>query len=53
MEKKEEKDGSEKEMWEHSVRFLAIGTKEMMRSTDAMLESIGFPMRKHALLRYP
>ena len=52
-ERKVEQDGSEEEMREHSVRFLAIGTKEMMRSTDAMLESIGFPMGKHALLRYP
>ena len=38
-------------MGRKGVRFLAVGTKEMMRSTDAMLASIGFPMGKHALLR--
>ena len=33
------------------MRFLAIGTKEMMRSTEAMLASIGFLIEEHALLR--
>lgn len=33
------------------VRFLPIGTKEMMRGADAMLGKIGFDMPTHALLR--
>ena len=32
------------------VRFLAIGTKEMMRATDLMFESLGFTMMDHYLL---
>lgn len=34
----------------NSVRFLSVGTKEMMRETDAMLCSIGYDMPKHKLL---
>eukprot|EP00548_Thalassiothrix_antarctica_P014734 CAMPEP_0194177662 /NCGR_PEP_ID=MMETSP0154-20130528/11380_1 /TAXON_ID=1049557 /ORGANISM="Thalassiothrix antarctica, Strain L6-D1" /LENGTH=289 /DNA_ID=CAMNT_0038892307 /DNA_START=107 /DNA_END=973 /DNA_ORIENTATION=+ len=31
-------------------RFLSVGTKPMMAMTDRMLEEIGFPIPKHALL---
>ena len=34
----------------HSARFLSVGTKEMMRETDAMLQQINYPMPQHALL---
>merc|ERR1711907_324357 len=30
--------------------FLAVGTKEMMKMTYGMLESMGYPMPKHELL---
>lgn len=33
------------------VRFLSVGTKAMMRSTDDMLAEIGYPMPAHGLLR--
>jgi len=33
------------------ARFLVIGTKAMMRMTEAMLSEIGFPFHKHALLQ--
>jgi len=33
------------------VRYLSVGTKEMMRDTDCMLAQIGYPMRTHALLQ--
>jgi NAD(P)H-flavin reductase len=32
------------------ARFLSVGTKEMMRMTDVMLEEINYPMSQHALL---
>lgn len=32
-------------------RFLSVGTKEMMAQTDDMLQSIGFPIPQHALLK--
>lgn len=32
------------------ARFLSVGTKDMMRQTDRLLESIGYPMPQHALL---
>jgi NAD(P)H-flavin reductase len=32
------------------VRFLSVGTKEMMRETDVMLASIGYDMPGHSLL---
>lgn len=32
------------------ARFLSVGTKAMMRQTEDLLESIGYPMPKHALL---
>lgn len=32
------------------VRFLTVGTKEMMASTRNMLTKIGFPMQRHELL---
>ena len=32
------------------VRFLAVGTKHMIRMTQKMLSSIGYPMSKHLLL---
>ncbi|CAB9510262.1 b5 reductase 1 [Seminavis robusta] len=32
------------------ARFLSVGTKEMMRMTDKMLEEIDYPMPQHALL---
>lgn len=35
----------------HEARFLVIGTKAMMRMTEAMLSEIGFPFHKHALLQ--
>lgn len=31
------------------VRFMTVGTKEMMREADAMISSIGYPMPQHAL----
>ena len=33
------------------LRFLPIGTKEMMRAADAMLQQLGFPMPQYVLLR--
>lgn len=33
------------------VRFLCVGTKEMMKETNKMLGTIGYPMPKHALLQ--
>ncbi|CAB9521146.1 b5 reductase 1 [Seminavis robusta] len=32
------------------ARFLSVGTKDMMRITNRMLEEIGYPMPEHALL---
>lgn len=32
------------------LRFLSVGTKQMMKRTDEMLEEIGFPMSQHSLL---
>ena len=33
------------------TRFVTVGTKAMMKDLDAMLESAGFPMPAHALLK--
>lgn len=32
------------------ARFLSVGTKDMMRTTDHMLQNAGFPMPQQALL---
>jgi NAD(P)H-flavin reductase len=32
------------------ARFLTVGTKEMMKQADAMIDSIGYPMPQHHLL---
>ena len=41
------RDGDNKN---EGLRFLSVGTKRMMKLTDEMLEEIGFPMPRHALL---
>lgn len=33
------------------IRFLAVGTKEMMKDAQAMLAEIGYSMPEHALLK--
>jgi NAD(P)H-flavin reductase len=35
---------------DEDARFLSVGTKPMMKQTSQMLEDIGFPMPRHALL---
>lgn len=45
--------GSVNENLRDGVRFLSVGTKEMMRETDDMLASIGYPQPKHSLLVKP
>lgn len=42
--------GGEGEKLRKGVRFVSVGTKEMMRETDGMLASIGYEQPKHALL---
>jgi len=39
-----------KEDDEHNVRFLTVGTKEMMREAEEMLADLGFPFPAHALI---
>lgn len=45
--------GGEKESSRNSVRFLTVGTKEMMNETDILLKKLGYHMMSHALLRAP
>jgi len=42
--------GGENEGRQEDVRFLTVGTKEMMCTADSMLAQIGYPMSHHALL---
>jgi len=44
--------GGPNESSRSKVRFLSVGTKEMMKETDQMLQSIGYPMPQHALLSH-
>ena len=43
--------GGENECARKEVRFLPVGTKDMMRQTEVLLAKIGYPMPEHALLR--
>jgi len=43
--------GGKNEAARPGLRFLTVGTKEMMREADGWLEQIGYSMTEHALLR--
>ena len=43
--------GGENSEHRGQVRFLTVGTKQMMRTADGWLAEIGYPMPQHALLR--
>jgi len=44
-------DGEQNAEHRAEVRFLSVGTKEMMRMADDWLNQIGYPMPQHALLQ--